>query len=171
MSLPSGHQLLVVTLSLAGVIMGAMVWLGGCSGPACDEMGCSSALSVEFPDRDWESGEWTMVTLTEDDEVARCEVELPVGSTGSTECETFGDVVRSAELDKRQVGVHLPAMELMFAARYTDETVPPSTFTIRLRRGGQTVSSHMVDANYDDYRPNGPGCDPLCHQATVQYQW
>lgn len=171
MSLPKGHKFLIVALSLAGVMTGAVVWLGGCSGPACDEMGCSSELTVGFPDRSWESGEWTVVTLNEGEEVARCEIELPVGSTGYIECETFGDVLRSAGLDKQQIGAHLPTMRLQFAARYTEEMVPPSTFTIRLRRGGQTVSSQMIDANYEDYRPNGAGCDPLCHQTTVEYKW
>jgi hypothetical protein len=47
------------------------------------------------------------------------------------------------------------------------ENFMPSQATVTIRLSDRTVQ-RTVTPEYRDVRPNGPNCDPVCRQATVQ---
>lgn len=44
----------------------------------------------------------------------------------------------------------------------------PDEVTLAVSGGGQQVSVTLEPA-YEDVQPNGPGCPPICRQATVEF--
>jgi hypothetical protein len=48
--------------------------------------------------------------------------------------------------------------------------VEPQRVTLELSRGGNLVASLTKDpVNFSRFQPNGPGCEPVCRQASVSF--
>jgi len=43
----------------------------------------------------------------------------------------------------------------------------PKQLRFKLERDGATLVDETVEPSYQETRPNGPGCAPVCRQATV----
>lgn len=44
----------------------------------------------------------------------------------------------------------------------------PEHLTLQLQRDGSTLLSHDADLQYAENRPNGPSCEPVCRQTSVE---
>jgi hypothetical protein len=56
--------------------------------------------------------------------------------------------------------------------RYTEEITVmgrPESVRVRVTVDGAVVLDRTESPSYEESRPNGPGCDPLCHQASVKW--
>lgn len=51
--------------------------------------------------------------------------------------------------------------------QFTDQT--PASATILVTSGDFSKSFVVTDLDYEDHRPNGPGCPPVCRTAVVTF--
>ncbi len=49
-----------------------------------------------------------------------------------------------------------------------DIDTAPAQVRIVVRRDGVEVSAQELAPKYTDSRPNGPQCEPVCHQASAE---
>lgn len=132
---------------VSGVCLGlASCSLYGCT-RACTQAGCAQALTVsmtpELPVGDYE------VVLTTPDQTTRCDFRVAAEFGGDTlECDKESDFRISA------FGITFhnrpKSLEVSITRIETDETVN-ETFTPK----------------YEESRPNGPKCGPVCETASV----
>lgn len=121
-------------LSIAALVAGLVVLLGGCAPRACTEIGCASGLSISIAN--------------------------PPGGAYHLQVDVPGERTRVVQCGDAEGGC---ASGTFFLPETT-----PAQLTVRVVSAGKVIDSKTVRPSYDTFRPNGPGCPPLCRTARIQ---
>lgn len=132
----------------------------GCHHP-CPLLGCASRLSVEMlpPAAGFAEGSYTFSWESDDDQ-GGCEFVMTSGAA-CPEFESQPCVVESnceTEFMRTEDRIIVDI----------DET--PESLHITLEQGERVVLDAEVTPDYSTSQPNGPGCDPVCTEASVELQ-
>jgi hypothetical protein len=163
--------------SIAGgvILAAAMVVASACSperggssgagevpppGPACTEIGCQDGLVVQVrPAEAWPHGAYRF-DIEHDGARVVCTGTLPLPP-----CER-----RALRCDAPQPSIVESGCALEPAAHAFGDVVfatTPATVAVVVRHDDQVVGSGRWNPVYQQSQPNGPGCEPVCTNATV----
>jgi hypothetical protein len=117
----------------------------------CTQIACDNQLVVELRREDGRPPALA-VTVTHDGKSASCL------APGPQDVRLCGEEVTSTIVggDRAQQVVEIRGT--------------PRTVEIELRDGARLVGRKRFTPQYQQRQPNGPGCPPLCHQATESWQ-
>ena len=167
------------TISLVRLATAIVVAAAGCSSKVCTEVGCQDQFSARitaatafFP-----SGAHT-VTVTADGVSLSCTFQYPAPALSG------GGAVAPACSPGLLMGVgpatvctevrHENAVELRCepVPGQLVETISvfgtPANVRLQQSAGGALLVDHSASPAYATVRPNGPECDPVCHQAAIE---
>lgn len=130
-------------------------------GHACTEIGCADGLFVHItPAAPWPPGEYRFVVET-DGVTTTCTGSLPLPpcETRAITCDREGVVAIG------ESGCALPPS----AHGLGDLTLPstPEQITVEVQHEGRTLARETFAPRYQTSQPNGPGCPPICTNASV----
>ncbi len=156
--MPSSFQLALASLTT--------LFVAACSqtmaDPACTDIGCQNGLRLTWPQGPWKPGAYS-VEVTLDGTKVTCEGQLPLAACDSG--PTF-HCSSGASLRLGESGCALPPAQHGLAG--IDIDTAPAQVRIVVRRDGVEVSAQELAPKYTDSRPNGPQCEPVCHQASAE---
>jgi len=133
-----------------------MISMTGCISGACTAIGCVDQVTYQL-----DAAAASNFTVGQPVQVKAC-----VGTTCVTETLTLemgNDAAASQSL------TYLSTTRTL---EYRPGTVgvEPQTVTLELTRGGNVVARLSKDlVNFSRFQPNGPGCEPVCRQASVSF--
>ncbi|MBX3193201.1 MAG: hypothetical protein KF819_39825 [Labilithrix sp.] len=134
---------------------------GGGGDRACTAIGCTDGLgiSVTAP-AGWKAGRYVF-TVTADGSTQTCEGSLPLPSCGSPGllCKGQDGVAQIGES-----GCALPAAQHSFSDIHFSST--PAQVNVHVARDGVVLAEQSFTPSYVTSQPNGPGCEPICKQAS-----
>jgi hypothetical protein len=155
--MPSSHKLAFAAL--------LPLFVASCSqtiaDQACTDIGCQNGLRLTWDQGSWKPGAYT-VEATLDGIKVTCEGKLPLAACDSG--PTF-HCSPSAPLRVGESGCALP--EAQHGLSGIDIDAAPAQVRIVVKRDGVEVSAQELTPKYTDSRPNGPQCEPVCHQASA----
>lgn len=127
---------------------------------ACTEIGCADGLSVQVtPAAPWPPGSYRFL-FEVDGEALTCTGALPLPECGTPAitCDREGIVMIT------ESGCALPPSQHGFG----DVHFPggPETVTVEVQRDGRALARQTFTPTYHTVQPNGPGCEPICTQAS-----
>lgn len=130
-------------------------------GRACTQIGCQDGLVVQVrPAEAWPHGEYRF-DIEHDGARVVCTGTLPLPP-----CE-----LRALRCDAPQPSIVESGCALEPAAHAFGDVVfstTPSTVAVVVRHDGKLVGSGRWSPVYQQSQPNGPGCEPVCTNATVE---
>lgn len=128
---------------------------------ACTEIGCSDGLVVRVtPAAPWPQGAYRFV-VEADGVTTTCTGTLPLG----------GCATRAITCDREGVSITESGCALPPSAHgFGDVVLPgtPASIRIQVQRDGETVGEQTFTPAYQTSQPNGPGCPPICTNASVE---
>lgn len=119
----------------------------------CTEIGCVDGVALDFSLH--EPGDYEITAVAGGETVA-CTASLPF--TGSESCTGPGFVNIS--------GTELPADEQSLEGMWL-ETIDALDVHLTIVRSGTTVYDQVLPVTYETFAPNGPDCDPVCENASI----
>lgn len=131
---------------------------------ACTEIGCESSLKIPIVwGKDTLTATKYTVELTVDGKKGKCEVLWPYKSCVEPRKPTCtGDVQFELATGCKQGGTTTKDMTLgPVVLRNT-----PSSASIKVWRDKVMLHQQDLSFTYEERRPNGPGCEPLCKQGS-----
>ena len=157
---------------------------GSCTellGTSCTEIGCADQASLTLRPA---SGEWTAgayeLSLTVDGTERRCAfnvpADLPEPRNGRSLCEQALAMYIQPETTctehryRDAVSQSCTPIPDRYSASLTLYGTP-SALTVVLERDGTTILDESSTLHYQSERPNGPDCEPLCQQASVNLEF
>jgi hypothetical protein len=176
------------TLGLIAALLGiGFVW-GGCfdpfdplSGHACTDIGCIDQFHVRVanPDGSFPAGTHVLEVTTADGVQRSCTFALPPqtvdgGAILSPLCPTglqvFNDPLQTCTTSSSSTSMSQSCAPIAGTVQERI-TVDGTSATLRLRQtvDGVVVFDRTVMPIYDVSQPNGPGCEPICHQASAEW--
>ena len=121
------------------ILSGVLACNGGDRELICTQIGCGDAVSISFPD--WPDGAYTM-EVTADGRAVR-------QSCTSSQRKTFeGEGV--VGVSGGPCGISIPGTPEVIRVRFS---------------GAHGTVTRTIRPGYEDYRPNGPRCEPVCRGA------
>lgn len=131
-------------------------------GRACTEIGCMDGLRVELtPGARWPAGRYG-IEIEADGAKQSCEAVLPLKP-----CDA-GPSVQCSGADLATIGESgcaLPPAE--HGLSEISFSGAPKQVHVRITRDGATVADQDITPTYRRVQPNGPGCEPICNQASA----
>jgi hypothetical protein len=132
--------------------------------PACTELGCESGLTLPLVwGKDTLTSSKYTFELTVDGKKGKCEVVWPYKSCAEVRVpKCSGDVAFT--LETKCTGEAKSTSDMVIGPIRLAAT--PAAATLKIWR--EKVMWHQQDLtlSYADARPNGPGCEPVCKQAS-----
>lgn len=129
---------------------------------ACTEIGCSSSLTLGM--HLVAKGKYT-IRVNLDGETVTCMTELPLAACDSRTtpvCDTKDFLLTESGCalspDQHSLG------DLMIMRT-------PKRAQISIERDGASLGTEILEPRYSTSRPNGPGCEPTCTQASAQLRF
>jgi hypothetical protein len=125
---------------------------------ACTLIYCETALFVELvpAQQRFDAGSYALTWVSDDDH-GSCEFEVAVDDRcaewQSRPCVVDSECASETLGDDGHITVSIAEV--------------PESLQITLEQGDRVVLDAEVEPDYDTSRPNGPGCEPECTQATV----
>jgi hypothetical protein len=147
------------------IILLLVILVAGFSGKAlaeraCTEIGCMNGLMLNIdPDYEWKWGFYEFTFLMEGRSVS-CKGQLPLKKCEdgpSFRCSS--DVIQIGES-----GCALPESAHGISMIQVNDT--PRRMMVRVKRGGVDVITRTLTPEYQESKPNGPGCGPVCTSAS-----
>ncbi|MGB1274557.1 MAG: hypothetical protein ACPG77_02315, partial [Nannocystaceae bacterium] len=121
----------------------------------CTEIGCQSAVQIDFQKKSpWAAGTYTVTATLDGGEPHSCEVVLPL----SCHAPSCADEVLMVHRD----GCAL-APEKHAISGVTINAGSPPNIKVEVSHDGAPLGSGVFTPTYETVRPNGPGCEPECH--------
>ncbi|HTU63494.1 MAG TPA: hypothetical protein VMF89_33760 [Polyangiales bacterium] len=176
---------LVAGIVLA-VVSGFVLYKGaGCVWPhGCTEASCSDyvAIDLAFADHRWPDGAYKLEVQFEDAQHKHtCAFSWPEaqparGSSTVVPCEP-SDLEASLLQDTKcmeqrtsdAVSQSCVPLEGQYTLRLSLFATPPGV-ALHVTRDGEPLKDVSFDLEYAEERPNGPDCDPLCHESSQELQ-
>jgi hypothetical protein len=143
---------------IASALVDSSAIAGG--GERCTEIGCGwTGLIIEAPQGyDWRPGKYHF-QLSIDGKAVQCEARLPLPACGipAVQCNGRGVYVEES-------GCALPPESHGFGKIMVQSY--PSQVQIQISHNGLVLGSSSLRPHYQESRPNGPRCEPVCRQAS-----
>jgi len=165
---------IILAFTLGGLTLGLQACRLGCT-----DMGCSDQLSgvITTPTGAWPAGSYVITIATEDGSHT-CSMNLPADLPG-TNSDTY--LPCDPELDYFRAPILTQIVECTEVSPTTVSCAPvpgqyevrwgiegtPGTVAIRVERDGVVLADEDFSPDYEESRPNGKGCGPVCHTATA----
>jgi hypothetical protein len=144
-------------------------------------MGCADQASLELRPS---SGEWIagdyQLSVTVDGTERRCAfnipADLPEPKTGRSLCEPALPLYIQPETtctehrERDSVSQSCTPIPDRYWASLTLYGTP-SALLVVLERDGTRILGESLNIQYQNERPNGPGCEPLCRQASANLEF
>jgi hypothetical protein len=131
---------------------------GGVGGPrACTEKGCQDGFTIALASRSgaWAPGAYRFV-IEADGATVTCDATLPLPP-----CEQAQPGRCSApEVELATGGCGLPPAQHDVSA--LELRSRPTSVSVTLTRDGVPLTNARLNPTYQELRPNGPGCGPVC---------
>jgi hypothetical protein len=156
-------------------------WLGSClEGHSCTEIGCSDAATFSFrtPTGAWQDGEYTLA-IRADGTDYDCSFAVPddlpeMGQPTPLDCmpELAAYVMPEVTcMEIRHDDAVSQSCTVIPGQYYVEASIlgTPETVSVSLERDAEVVVEENVVLDYQESRPNGPDCEPLCRQATAAF--
>jgi hypothetical protein len=163
-------------MTARGCVISALLLLAstaGCrtGGKACTAIGCADQASIAVHRTDW-----AMLSLAADLDIAgrkvTCAAPLPPQIGGGCDMDVAIEVRELADCHEVQAGgargqscIPNGKFEEVITIRGT-----PPRVTVTLKAGSVVAGERTFDLSYTSAQPNGPGCDPTCHQAQPTWE-
>jgi hypothetical protein len=172
---------------MRGVLMAGVVWLGACGAGlpgggvhTCPEIGCQDQFTATVHDANGAlpTGMHAL-TVTAGGAVLRCVFTVPLptrpgGGTAGLDCPAGLQVQVIPKITC--VTTSTPSAKTqscMPVAGELDELITvmgnPASLHVTQTVDGATYLDQTVTPTYTTSRPNGPGCEPLCSQASAEW--
>lgn len=126
----------------------------------CTEIGCIDGLNIDLKaPSGWPAGSYTFA-FELDGAPVTCTGALPRGG-----CETGPALTCDVEGKVRveELGCAVPPEKQGFSGIVL--FTGPKKATVTISRDGQELQRAELTPTYNESRPNGPDCEPLCRQA------
>jgi hypothetical protein len=150
------------------------------SGEGCTDIGCGVGLqlTVHPPNNIWPTGGYAF-EFRFASEQHNCTIAIPDSlpadsrSTAELNCEPQLDASFSPETKcsdprtgetVRQACVPVPGHWILEVSKEGT----PATVAVRVERDGVLLLEAEESPKFEESRPNGPGCGPVCKQTTVE---
>lgn len=124
----------------------------GSTEPACSLIGCEDSLQIRLDAQRWEAGNYTF-QFDVDGEASECSGSVPW--VCSQDCATTG--IAFYGCTQEAGGSTFEGIRISGS---------PKRVSLTIQRDGATVASKVFEPEYRHVQPNGPQCEPICHQAT-----
>lgn len=130
----------------------------------CTDAGCNDGYRLTFNLENNASsiGDYSIIVQTESDEVLSC--SFSVSAIGN-ECQ-HGDCLSQRACDDLQGAFHDMSEERVYLWYPRLEGL----LRISIVQDGEELAKFTSRPNYDSFRPNGPGCEPVCFEATEEIE-
>jgi len=162
MSGERGQERYIGTMARAWLVSVGVFLLVSAQGCAttCTDAGCGPSMSLEIraADGTWPDGVYAL-ELSVDGVAHTCSMTLP------------DDIPASGGLALSGCGLTLSPDQV--AGQYTLRSwssSTPRTLSVRVTRDEALLIDETRTVAYEDSRPNGPECGPVCRSATVDFQ-
>jgi hypothetical protein len=136
----------------------------------CTKMGCTDALTIHLRTADGQAPADLVIELDLDGRPVTCKAP-PIGGGGTIPCEG-GD---GEEITRTREEIRICGAAGCRGTGATEEVLEiaatPRRVRVRLRQGDRPVAEKTFAPSYVVRRPNGPGCPPLCRQATRTWRY
>lgn len=126
---------------------------------ACTKKGCMGTLNLETKLTAPKPGNYE-VDVVAGDLKGHCEVTFPYPKCGTmaTRCEGTLPIMAT------ETGCELPPAQQVFPQLVIGET--PAAFSVKVTLAKKVIVEKKIDAQpYREFRPNGPGCGPVCQMG------
>jgi hypothetical protein len=167
-----------------GMFCVAAIALCGCEGfligHGCTEIGCidSVQLTLRTADDSWPDGSYR-IELTFGESRHVCQTKLPddfpdsAGSLAPLRCEPELDAWFNPRANCVETRTRDAVSQSCTPIRdhWTLEVSSPgtpATLQARVERDGASLLDTQRELEYEESRPNGPDCEPLCRQAAIR---
>lgn len=173
MPLPRWFAPLAFALGLAPSACGDTLDAGN---KACTDIGCNDVFSLELsrPGVGLPAGDHTMTVMAEG-RTATCRFTVPAGGTtsASVDCGSQIGLVLFPRANCTEVrnGSAVSQSCTPIAGEYVVQLSvqgTPASVRVVLELGGMVLLDRSFTPAYQETRPNGPGCPPVCRQASVK---
>lgn len=130
-------------------------------GQICTEIGCVNGFHLNLHKQTWEAGSYSF-HIEADGAVTECTGSLPLKpcdgspSLSCTGAKGFFIGESGCAMAPDQQGFS----EIQFESA-------PKQVTVTISRDGSELIKQSFEPTYRETQPNGPGCEPICHQATA----
>ncbi len=125
---------------------------------ACTRIGCMDGLEIAFTPEAPKAGTYS-ITVTAGSDSSTCEVVFPYPKCGTPATKCAGSIPMMVT----ETGCELPKDKQTFPKVRMGKA--PAEIQIAVKLGKATLSDQKVTPTYEELRPNGPKCDPVCKQG------
>jgi hypothetical protein len=136
----------------------------GCSDSpqACTEIGCTDGLTISFEKTSatWEPGMYS-VDIDADGKKITCTTQIPLVGSSPSSCNDASVLLGVS-------GSALPEAQHALSDLIFKNT--PAKVTVTMSRDGAMVITKDFAPTYKKSQPNGPGCEPICNNASDSLQ-
>jgi hypothetical protein len=166
---------------VAGVVLAAGAALAGCfTSKTCGLVGCWDQFHATVASADGSIPSGTHVLdVTADGMTVSCTFQVPLamqsgGGTVAPQCpQGLGVFIGQASTcTETDTGSSKSQTCVPIAGHFFEDITvigKPTQLHVRLTVDGATLLDRTETPGYQTSEPNGPGCDPVCHQASAQW--
>jgi len=172
---------------MRGMLVAGVVWLGACSGGlpgsgahVCTDIGCLDQFTATVHDANGALPPGMhALTVTAGTAILRCVFTLPLGTLPGG--GTLGLICPAGLQVQIVPKITCVTSNTPSAKTQTCSPVPgaldeliivegkPASLHVTQTVGDATYLDETVTPTYTTSRPNGPGCEPLCSQASAEW--
>ena len=169
-------------LAIVAALLAMVDTCPGRFGKSCTEIGCGDGASVSvIAPGTWPAGRYVFGFEMGSQSVT-CTAELPedfpgVGVIRPLPCRSDGVGTLSAAFVQETVCMEQRSRDAVsesctpLPGRFTlqvDISGTPGVLGARIERDGVEVIAQDIALAYEESRPNGPGCEPICRQSHAE---
>jgi hypothetical protein len=130
----------------------------------CTEANCMDGLGISMSPEPPKAGTYS-ITVAAGSQSATCEVIFPYPPCGTTATKCSGTLPMMAI----ESGCELPKDKQTFPK--VGVGAAPEEVRVTVTRGKTKLVDKKVKPTYEEIRPNGPKCGPVCHFGKVEIPW
>jgi hypothetical protein len=162
--------------SLVGAALAVAGLAAACETKVCTLRGCQDQLHATITSGDGSIPPGMhLVEVTADGATLSCTFQVPSGAgTAAAQCPSGLQVLVGQRSDCTDIdtgSARVLECRPIPGSFFEDITVigQPRVVRVRVIVEGAVVLDRTESPTYEEALPNGPGCDPTCHQASVQW--
>lgn len=130
-------------------------------GKICTEIGCANGFRLELRKDSWEPGSYSF-HIEADGEVSDCTGSLPLKPCDASPSVTC---TGAKGFFIGESGCAMAADQQGFSEIQFETS--PKQITVTISRDGSELAKQTFEPTYKESQPNGPGCEPICRQASA----
>jgi hypothetical protein len=149
-----------------GALIGAALWTAGCDGSEkrCTLIGCSDQLNVTLQSaRPFEAGDYS-IRVNSGGVSAECTLNVMAATEELPQCDDGAHHARWELCESLANGtLGCRKLRLLFSWRER----PVGAVDVSVTRDEETLLERSAQSSCEAFRPNGPGCAPVCTGCDV----